>query len=157
MTNYQDIQNEVNLLIEQTRKKLIIFAHTGILKSIIKNSDFSKNISMLLKKEVLVKILIDDIDVEIIKLIESINKFDKDNAIDFAYTNRLGDIKEFSIINDRNLMLQVKLEGNIPKSNLDNMVAVISNKEHKIAVQEILFEKYWNEVRYLSITANSRH
>lgn len=157
LTNYQDIQNEVNLLIEQTRKKLIIFAHTGILKRIMKNSDFSKNILKLLKKEVLVKILIDDIDVEIIKLIRSINKFDKDNAIDFAYTNRLGDIKEFSIINDRNLMLQVKLEDNIPRSTLDNVVAVISNKEHKIAVQEILFEKYWNEVRYLSITANSRH
>jgi hypothetical protein len=157
LTNYQDIQNEVNSLIEQARKKLIIFAHTGMLKRIIKNSDFSKNILKLLKKEVLVKILIDDIDGEIIKIIESINKYNKENAIDFAYTNRLGDIKEFSIINDRNLMLQVKLEDNIPRSTLDNMVAVISNKEHKIAVQEILFEKYWNEVRYLSIVANSRH
>jgi hypothetical protein len=53
LTKDQDIQSEVNSLIEQTRKELIIFSHTGILKRIMKNGDFLKSILKILKNEIL--------------------------------------------------------------------------------------------------------
>jgi len=45
-------------------------------------------------------------------------------------------------------MLQVK------SNNTPDLVASLSNKEYNIAVQEILFEKYWNEIKSLEV-ANS--
>lgn len=42
-------------------------------------------------------------------------------------------------------MLQAK-----SNDNQDLVVAYLSNEQHKIVVQEILFEKHWNEIQSLS-------
>ena len=47
-------------------------------------------------------------------------------------------------------MLQVYSNNN----NIQDVVGLLSNEEHKIAVQEILFEKYWNEINSLAVANN---
>ena len=44
------------------------------------------------------------------------------------------------------------LQANLINNDIQDLVASLSNEEHKIAVQEILFEKYWNETNSLAIT-----
>jgi hypothetical protein len=144
LTKILDIQNEIISLIEQTRKELLIFSSTSILTSVFQENNFVKRFSCLLKKDVNIRILIDDVNLDVIRLIREINKENVNNPIQFGYTNRLGKIDSFTILNDGKLMLQAKSNDN------QDLVASLSNEQHKIVVQEILFEKHWNEIQSLS-------
>ena len=44
----------------------------------------------------------------------------------------------------------------ITYDKLRNFVASFTNKEHQILVQEILFEKYWNEIKSLANVNNNK-
>ena len=37
----------------------------------------------------------------------------------------------------------------------NKLIATFSNEEHYIQVQEIMFEKYWNDVKSLNVLNNS--
>ena len=148
LTKYQDIQNEIISLIEQTRRELLLFSSTQMLTRIFHNNIVVETLSKRLSKDVNIRILTDDINLEIIKIIKELNKKNTNNSIQFSYTNKLGNIDRLTIVNDGKLMLQANLINN----DIQDLVASLSNEEHKIAVQEILFEKYWNETNSLAIT-----
>jgi hypothetical protein len=148
LTKYQDIQNEIISLIEQTRRELLLFSSTQMLTRIFHNNIVVETLSKRFSKDVNIRILTDDINLEIIKIIKELNKKNTNNSIQFSYTNKLGNIDRLTIVNDGKLMLQANLINN----DIQDLVASLSNEEHKIAVQEILFEKYWNETNSLAIT-----
>jgi hypothetical protein len=115
-----------------------------MLTAIFHDNDFLKQLSHSLKKDVNIKILIDDVNLGVANLIKKVNKENSNNPIQFGCTNRLGNIDSLTILNDGKLVLQAK-----PNNN-QGLVASLSNEQHNIAVQEILFEKYWNDVQSLS-------
>ncbi len=150
LIKYLDIQNEIISLIEQTRRELLLFSSIKILTTVFNNNIFLKNLSNLLRKELNIRILTDDTSLEIIQLIKELNKENINNSIQFRHTNKIGNIDRFTIIIDGKLMLQADSSNN----NTQGLIASLSNEEHKIAVQEILFEKYWNEIKSLAVANN---
>ena len=73
------------------------------------------------------------------------NESDNAYLIDIGFTEKLGKFNEMLMISDSKYVIQVKYNDNEGK-----LMASFSNKEHQVLVQEILFEKYWNEVNSLS-------
>ena len=63
----------------------------------------------------------------------------------FGYSNKLGEFNEFIMLSDTRYILQIKY------NQQNEIVASFSNEEHNVTIQEILFEKYWNEVKSLEI------
>ena len=49
------------------------------------------------------------------------------------------------MLSDTKYVLQVKCNQH------NEIVASFSNEEHSVMIQEILFEKYWNEVKSLEV------
>ena len=62
----------------------------------------------------------------------------------FGYSNKLGEFNEFIMLRDSRYVLQIKYD------QQNEIVASFSNEEHSVTIQEILFEKYWNEVNTLT-------
>jgi hypothetical protein len=52
------------------------------------------------------------------------------------------------IFDDKNL-----LRVNYNQDNL--LIAVFSNQEHAVLVQQLMFEKYWNEAKSLEVMNNN--
>lgn len=101
------------------------------------------------KKGIFVKFLIDDTNLEIIQKIKQLNKQTSHNPIQFRCTDKLGKIDELVIIKDGISILQVRFDVN------QNLIATLSNMQNKIFIQEILFEKFWNETYSLEIGQNN--
>jgi hypothetical protein len=66
-----------------------------------------------------------------------------DNAIQTGYLNKLGKLNEMILISDSRFVLQVRYYDD------NKLIASFTNEIHKVQVQEIIFEKYWNEVKSL--------
>jgi hypothetical protein len=145
LTDFIEIKNEVYSLIAQSRKDLVIYSSIKILNSFIFEDSFWNHYLVLLKRGVNIRILTDDYNSELLGHIHEINRTNKNNQIQIGYSNKLGNIEEFIIISDRKALLRIN------HKNLHNFVASLTNKEHQILVQEILFEKYWNEIKSLAI------
>jgi hypothetical protein len=109
----------------------------------MQNYKIWEHFSFLLKKDVHSKILTDDFSSDFLKQISEINHINKNNPIQIGYANKLGNIKEFVIISDGKYLLEINYD------NIHNFVEFFSNKYYQIQTQEILFEKYWNEVKSL--------
>ncbi len=73
------------------------------------------------------------------------NGSDNTDFIEIGFTEKLGKFNEMVMISDSKYLIQIKYNDNESK-----LIASFSNKEHQVLVQEILFEKYWNEVNSLS-------
>lgn len=150
LTDFMEIKNEVYLLIELSKKDLIIYSSNKILGSFIYEDDFWKHFPLLLKGGVNIKILTDDFSSDLMTKINEMNPNENNqNFIQIANANKLGNINEFIIISDGKHLLKV----NYDKDR--NFVALFSNKEHQVLVQQILFEKYWNEIRSLAIARDN--
>jgi hypothetical protein len=145
LTDFIEIKNEVYSLIAQSRKDLVIYSSIKILISFIYEDSFWNHYLVLLKRGVNIRILTDDYDSELLRHINEINRTNKNNQIQIGYSKKLGNIEEFIIISDGKALLRIN------HKNLHNFVASLTNKEHQILVQEILFEKYWNEIKSLAI------
>jgi hypothetical protein len=145
LTDFIEIKNEVYSLIAQSRKDLVIYSSIKILNSFIFEDSFWNHYLVLLKRGVNIRILTDEYNSELLGHIHEINRTNKNNQIQIGYSNKLGNIEEFIIISDRKALLRIN------HKNLHNFVASLTNKEHQILVQEILFEKYWNEIKSLAI------
>jgi hypothetical protein len=145
LTDFIEIKNEVYSLIAQSRKDLVIYSSIKILNSFIFEDSFWNHYLVLLKRGVNIRILTDDYNSELLGHIHEINRTNKNNQIQIGYSNKLGNIEEFIIISDGKALLRIN------HKNLHNFVASLTNKEHQILVQEILFEKYWNEIKSLAI------
>jgi hypothetical protein len=76
----------------------------------------------------------------LVKQIASINEsLQSIRPIQLGFSNKIGDLNEMIMIfNDKNL-----LRVNYNQDNL--LIAVFSNQEHAVLVQQLMFEKYWNE------------
>jgi hypothetical protein len=80
--------------------------------------------------------------------IAQINGISANNQLQFGYSNKLGAFNEFIMLSDNKYVLQIKYD------QQNEIVGSFSNEEHNVIIQEILFEKYWNEVKSLKITNN---
>jgi hypothetical protein len=147
ITNPDEIDNEIKCLVEQSRKELLIFSSAKILNRVLQNNDvnFLNCLSYLIKNDTSIKFLIDAVDERLIKVIDSINKTTKTNKIHLEFMNRLvGNFDEMVVLSDNKHMIQIKY------TQHGQLEATCSEERHQIFVQEIMFEKYWNEFQSLS-------
>jgi hypothetical protein len=149
LTNHKEIHNEINSLIEQCEKELLIFSSFKLIYTILNENNFVNNFDSLLRKGITIKILTDDIDEHLMSDIAQINGTNEDNQMQFGYSDKLGEFNEFIMISDNRYVLQIKYD------QQNEIVASFSNEEHNVLIQEILFEKYWNEVNSLTVINNN--
>jgi hypothetical protein len=145
LTNHKEIYNEINSLIEQCSKELLIFSSFKLIYTILNENNFVHIFDSLLRRGITIKILTDDIDEHLMSHIAQINGTNKDNQMQFGYSNKLGGFNEFIMLSDNRYVLQIKYD------QQNEIVASFSNEEHSVTIQEILFEKYWNEVNSLTV------
>jgi hypothetical protein len=148
ITNPDEIEREIIFLMEQSRKELLVFSSVKVLNQTLAkgNIAFLTTLTHLLKKDVRIKFLLDYFDERWIKAIDSVNKATKNNHIQLAFVKGLvGKFDETVIISDNKYMFQIK-----PTKNIGRLEGTYSEEKHQIFVQEIMFEKYWNEVQSLS-------
>jgi len=144
LTNHEEINKEIESLTEQTGKELLIFSSFKLIYTVLNENNFVNNFNSLLRRDITIKILTDDIDERLINHIAQINETNKDNPMQFGYSNKLGEFNEFIMLSDTKYVLQIKCNQH------NEIVASFSNEEHSVMIQEILFEKYWNEVKSLT-------
>lgn len=145
LKNSDELLNEIKYLIFTTRKELIVFSSNKILSHILNKNNFINHFPSLLQKGITIKILTDTINNDLINRINDINNINLTNPIHQSYSNKLGDLDQTVIISDNKRLLQIKYN----KENELN--GIFSNEEHLILVQEILFEKHWNEIQSLAV------
>jgi len=112
-------------------------------------SNITKCIPSLLEKDAIIKILTDNVDEYLIKQIVSISNSNQTNLIQLGYTNKLDDLDEMVLISDDKYLLHIQYDQD------NKLIATFSNEEHNILVQELMFEKYWNEVNSLTVFSNN--
>ncbi len=106
------------------------------------------NLSPKLQNDVVTKILVDNYDGHIENQIEVINGKNGRCLIQLEYSNRLGEFDEMIICFDGKYVLQIQ------QDKSDKLIGSLTNQSNKVLVQQILFEKYWNEVKSLEIANN---
>jgi hypothetical protein len=84
------------------------------------------------------------------RLITEVTKEKAINPVQIGCLNKLGRLGEMILISDSKYVLQVRYD----KDN--KMIASFTNKRHKVQVQEIMFEKYWNEIKSLNEVMTNR-
>ena len=150
LTNPKEINDEINSLMEQCSKELLIFSSFKLIYTVLNKNNFVNIFHSLLRKGITIKILTDDVDEHLMSHIAQINGTDKDNQMQFGYSNKLGEFNEFIILSDNKYVLQIKYD------QPNETFASFSNEEHNVMIQEILFEKYWNEVKSLTVLTMRR-
>lgn len=148
LTGFRNIQQEMLSMIEQSRKDLLICASVKLFNDLIDKNTFKKYFKVLLKRDITVKMLFDDIDFSILDQVFELNTISSNNKLQIGYTNKLGNFNELVIVVDQKNVMQIKYD------NILNLNASSSNEEHKILLQSILFEKYWNEIKSLTVLEN---
>lgn len=73
------------------------------------------------------------------------NDTKNDDNFQISYSSKLGDFNELIIICDQKSVLQVNTDSE------SNISGIISNEPHRVILQEVLFEKYWNDIADISI------
>jgi hypothetical protein len=148
-TNSTDIKAEVSNLIQQCREELSIISSVRLLNLLLLTSDFLTQVSVLLKRGVKIRILSDSVDTDIENKFNFINSLNLGSKIEYGYSDHLDKFNELILISDGKTMLRSILE-------LSNeLVAHLSTDEADVLVQEILFEKSWNEIKSLDIVNSS--
>jgi len=145
LTEYNQIQQEIISVLEQSRKELLIFSSIKLLDTVLDKVNIVNNLMPLLRRGVNIKILVDDINQDVLNQIIAISNKNKNELIQFGYTNKLGNFDEMVIISDNKYVLQIRYD------QQNELVASFSNEEHSVWIQEIIFEKYWNEVNSLAV------
>jgi len=145
ITDFELLQDKIDSLIRACKSKLIIFSSAKILCNILSKNDLEDYFPSLLKKGVRIKILIDREDSILIKNVSSINDTNHHNKIQLMYTNKMIAINEGMIMSDDKNLVQAKYDSN------NQLIAYFSIDKSNILLQEILFEKHWNEVKSLNI------
>ncbi len=112
---------------------------------ILNENNILSKVKLLLRRGVAIRILTDNIDGQLLSHLAAINNTNKNKHIQLGYTNKLGSINEVVIISDGKIVIQIK------HGYGNKLVASLSNEEHSILLQEILFEKYFNEIKSLGI------
>lgn len=146
LTNSSDIKAEVSNLVQQCREELLIISSLKLLNLLLLASDFLTQVSVLLKRGVKIRVLSDSLDTDIENKFNFINSLDLGSKIQYEYSNHLDKFNELILIGDGKVMLRSTHK---PSNELE---AHLSTDQADVLVQEILFEKSWNEVRSLDIS-----
>jgi len=150
MTGFENIQKEIEALTLTCKKELTVFSSNNILCLFLNKYDFHTLLPSILQRGTSIKILTVDVDEYLIKQVASINEsLPADKQIQIGFANKIGDIKEMIIVFDDKHFLRLNY-------NQDNLlVATFSNEEHTVLVQQLMFEKYWNELKSLEVMSNN--
>ena len=145
ITNMYEFKDELDYAIEQSRNELLIFSSLRTLNQLFMNRSNIGKIRSAQKRGVSIKILTDETDEIFSKQISEINQASEDNPIKYGYGKSLCCFNEMVVLTDGKHVLQTKHQQD------GKIFAISSNEEHTIMIQEVLFEKYWNEIQSLEI------
>jgi hypothetical protein len=148
--NHENIQSEVEVLTLTCKKELTIFSSNNILCLLLNKYNFHTLLPSILQRGISIKFLTVNIDEYLIKQIASINEsLPSTKPIQTRFANKIGALNEMIMIFDDKHLLRLNY-------NQDNLlVATFSNEEHTVLVQQLMFEKYWNEVKSLEVMNNN--
>jgi hypothetical protein len=150
MINYENIQREVEVLTLTCKRDLTIFSSNNILCLLLNKYNFLTFLPSILQRDISIKILTGSVDEYLIKQIASINEsLPSTKPIQIGFADKMGDLDEMIMIFDDKHLLRL----NYNQNNL--LVATFSNEEHTVLVQELMFEKYWNELKSLEVMNNN--
>ncbi|WP_148687081.1 hypothetical protein [Candidatus Nitrosocosmicus hydrocola] len=146
ITGFENIQKEIEALILTCKKDMTIFSSNSILCLLLNKYNFHTLLPSILQRGISIKILTVNVDEYLIKQIASINEsFLLTKQIQIGFAKKVGDLDEMVMIFDDKHLLRLNY-------NQDNLLtAAFSNEEHAVMVQELMFEKYWNEVKSLEV------
>lgn len=145
ISDHHTIEGEIKCILDQPTNELLIFSSANLFHGLILNNNFYEILKKLLKKGIKVKILLDNIVGDLITLFYRLKKENPNNdLIQISYSNKLGNFNELIIICDQKSVLQIN-------SNVESKLSgSLSNELHQVILQEVLFEKYWNDVINIS-------
>lgn len=145
--NFDEIQSEIYLMMKYCKRELIIFSSINILRYFTRFDTFWKYCSVLSKRNVHIKLLVDDdYNPDLLDNIQMLKKMDTHENIQIEYSSKLGSINEFTLITDGHSILKANSDG------FNHLIGTLSYDKNHVLVQEILFEKCWNEIGNLTIT-----
>jgi hypothetical protein len=145
INNISEFRDELDYSIDQCRKELLIFSSLRSLNHLFMDKNNISKIQSAQKRGVLVKILTDETDEIFLKQISELNRQTEEYPIRYGFGKSLCCFNEMVVMTDGRQVLQTKHQRD------GKIFAMSSNEEHVVLVQEVLFEKYWNEIQSLEI------
>lgn len=146
----KNIQREIEALTLTCKKDLTILSSNNFLCLLLNKFCFIKSLPSILQRGTSIKILAINVDEYLLKQIDSINEsLQSIKPIQLGFANKIGDLNEMIMIFDDKHLLRVNC-------NQDNLlIAVFSNQEHAVLVQQLMVEKHWNEAKSLEVMNNN--
>jgi len=141
-----EIQSEIIALLEHCKRELVIFSTINILVHFTHFEAFWRHCAMLAKQNVSIKILTDEFIPGILNQIHKLNNGLLGDVIQIRNSSKLENIDECVMIIDAKLIFRIINNRN----DSSRFVGMLATDTNQVLVQEILFEKYWNEVQSLS-------
>jgi len=145
LSNSSEVKGEISNVVQQCREELLIISSVRILNLLLLASDFLTQVSVLLKRGVKIRILCDSLDTDIENKFNFINSLKLGNELQYGYSNQFNKFNELVLISDGKTMLRSILQPS------KEFMAHLSTNEAEVLVQEILFEKSWNEIKSLDV------
>jgi hypothetical protein len=152
LNKIDEIQITINTLMENSKKELIVFTSMNMLVNLSYLVPFWQKCIRLESRNIRIKILTDGSTSEIRNQINKIKETSGSDRIQIEYTSKLGSINECIIISDGKSL--IKLYNDYLKS--ESLTALLTYDLNLVLVQEILFEKYRNEIDNLTLV-NQQH
>ncbi|WP_148686434.1 hypothetical protein [Candidatus Nitrosocosmicus hydrocola] len=144
--NVGEFQSEIIAQLEHCKRELVIFSSINILVHFTHFESFWRLCAMLAKQNVIIKILTDDFIPGILNQIHKLNNTLFRDVIQIRNSGKLENIDECVMIIDGKLIFRIINK----KNDTSRFFGILSTEANHVLVQEILFEKYWNEVQSLS-------
>lgn len=144
--NIDEIQAEIIARLEHCKRELIIFSTMSILVHFTHFEAFWRDCTVLSKRNIGIKILTDEFIPRLLDKIHKLNKGLLREVIQIQNSSKLGNINECVLIVDGKLIFRIVND----KNNPSQFTGMLSSDSNQVLVQEILFEKYWNELHSLS-------
>jgi hypothetical protein len=147
LNKIDEIQSTVITLMDTCKKEFIVFSSINILQNLTYVVAFWQRCIELEDRNVHIKILTDGSTLKLRNEIAKLNKTLQTDLIQIEYSGKLGSISECMIICDGKALLKI----NNDYSDPSNLTASLTYDPEQILIQEILFEKHWNEVENLAL------
>jgi hypothetical protein len=148
LNKIDEIRNTLYTLMETCKKELIVFSSMDILENLTCTAAFWQRFTETTNRKVLIKILTDRSISKLQNEGNRLNKTLQTNFIQIEYSDKLGYINECAIISDAKVLLKII---NNDCDCVDRFTASLTYDPDQILIQEILFEKHWNEVENLAL------
>jgi sugar-specific transcriptional regulator TrmB len=149
ITGQNEIRNEISSIVSQVANELIIFSSFEILHNIFEIAVLP-SLESLKDRGIKIKILVDNTCDYFQSKINSIYKEKTHDLVQIFCLNKLGRLNEMILIGDSKFVLQVRHDRD------NKLIASFTNEKHKVQVQEIMFEKYRNEIKTLDTVVTNR-